>query len=305
MSTINCEAKMKVPAICSEFPTDSTVELEVRRVLISLDAVRSLSQGGEFIEDLELEERAQELEEDRVEFLLSIMIKLRDYAFEGKQNVEGLDEDSMYSAIMCVVTGYEACDALMLGLPNSLCAILNAVVARGKINEVLGYPLSSFSNIYPGKFEAGRIDGLTIYELSLLSGVKEQVVRNTVPTTEGIKFVKNLHNPVYLTKADSLTWLKARRMFRSTYTEILDDDVLTVPMASDGTVFDMSCRAKKGFQVGPAGSEIYLDNYLDALQALKEMKQPRWRRPSQSSGKFGRVTGSCWVSKTKYDLGVN
>lgn len=67
---------------------------------------------------------------------------------------------------------------------------------------------------------------------------------------------------------------------------------LPTPLASDGTPFDpMTCRRKRGYQIGPKGSERWFKSYDDALRALHTSSVKKWRRPSATSGRFGIVTG--------------
>ena len=49
-----------------------------------------------------------------------------------------------------------------------------------------------------------------------------------------------------------------------------------------------SCRAKNGYKVGPKGSEEAFTDYWLALERVRLMQPPRFRRPN-SKGNFGIV----------------
>jgi hypothetical protein len=76
---------------------------------------------------------------------------------------------------------------------------------------------------------------------------------------------------------------------------------LRVPVASDGTAFHPGLRRRNGFVVGEKGSERILDTFDQALAALQEMPEPRWRRPN-SQGNWGIVKGASWKFMTKKQL---
>lgn len=79
-------------------------------------------------------------------------------------------------------------------------------------------------------------------------------------------------------------------------------DVILLPEASDGSLFYPDLKRRKGYQLGPKGSEIYIENYFEALKKLKSMKVPYWRRPSKSSGVYGIVKGIGWKEIPKSKL---
>ncbi|MFY0678232.1 MAG: hypothetical protein JXR18_13190 [Neptuniibacter sp.] len=64
-----------------------------------------------------------------------------------------------------------------------------------------------------------------------------------------------------------------------------------IPTAKDGSSFLPFCRSKSGFRIGAKGSETLYEDYWSALEALKGMSVPYWRRPNKTSGKHGIVTG--------------
>ncbi|WP_162783638.1 hypothetical protein [Devosia naphthalenivorans] len=74
-----------------------------------------------------------------------------------------------------------------------------------------------------------------------------------------------------------------------------------VPCASDGSVFHPGLRRRNGFTIGPKGSEMTLGDFDEALQALSQMSEPRWRRPNES-GNWGIVRATSWVAMEESDL---
>lgn len=85
----------------------------------------------------------------------------------------------------------------------------------------------------------------------------------------------------------------------------MDEDrgnTVRVPVAKDGTFFSPECRRKRGYQIGPKGSEQWVADYWRALEELKTMKPPKWRRPSAASGRSGIVTGVRCIEKSRDEL---
>jgi hypothetical protein len=70
---------------------------------------------------------------------------------------------------------------------------------------------------------------------------------------------------------------------------------MSVPVDSRGEAFDRTtCCRSGGYWVGPKGNEIKYSSYDDALDALRCMDVPRWRRPNKQ-GNWGIVAGVRWV----------
>ena len=67
-----------------------------------------------------------------------------------------------------------------------------------------------------------------------------------------------------------------------------------VPKAKDGSLFLPETRRGGGYQIGAKGSEVYVQSYYEALDLLRKMDAPRWRRPN-AKGDWGIVTGVEWV----------
>jgi hypothetical protein len=68
-----------------------------------------------------------------------------------------------------------------------------------------------------------------------------------------------------------------------------------VPFASDGSCFNPSLRWPKSgaYTVGEDGKEITFDNFDAALEHIKMMYTPRWRRPNEA-GDWEIVSAVRW-----------
>ncbi|MGA0587729.1 hypothetical protein ACO2Q2_11450 [Dyella sp. KRB-257] len=71
----------------------------------------------------------------------------------------------------------------------------------------------------------------------------------------------------------------------------LDDPL--VPVAKDQSWFGPHLLKAGQFTIGAKGEEIRVDSFPDALEALRKMKVPRWRRPNPQ-GNWGIVSGMAW-----------
>ncbi|MCP5203429.1 MAG: hypothetical protein H6992_04650 [Pseudomonadales bacterium] len=79
---------------------------------------------------------------------------------------------------------------------------------------------------------------------------------------------------------------------------------MSVPVAKDGSFFNAACKREKGYAVGRKGEETYYENFTKALEALRAMPGPYWRRPSVKTGLHGIVRGVGWTAKTPKELGL-
>lgn len=78
-------------------------------------------------------------------------------------------------------------------------------------------------------------------------------------------------------------------------------ETVLIPAAMDGTTFDPLYYRKRGYQIGPKGSEHWHADYWEALRLLRQMKPPKWRRPN-AAGNWGLVTGVRWVERERSSL---
>ena len=67
-----------------------------------------------------------------------------------------------------------------------------------------------------------------------------------------------------------------------------------VPIARDGSRFTPSQHRRTGYWIGDKGAEKTVETFEEALDVLRRMPVPRWRRPNQA-GNWGIVAGVEWV----------
>lgn len=114
------------------------------------------------------------------------------------------------------------------------------------------------------------------------------------PLTNWLKFAELLEvDPKWLV----YTLIRVHPLFPYSFVvealNVFDNEVKPtelVPTAKDGSSFLPNCRSKNGFRIGPKGAEMLYADYWSALEALKAMPTPYWRRPSKTNGKPGIVT---------------
>lgn len=137
--------------------------------------------------------------------------------------------------------------------------------------------------------------------LALFGGVSEGRIRNMLSGGEG--GLERVGQRVSASSAAA--WLKGRKDFFASIWQQPDavpptpadpdfsDEVLFVPVASDGTHFHPGLARSGGFTVGPKGAEVQYPTFTEALAALQRMATPRWRRPNEA-GNWGTVSGRDW-----------
>lgn len=59
---------------------------------------------------------------------------------------------------------------------------------------------------------------------------------------------------------------------------------ILVPFASDGSCFNptLRCPESEVYTVGEEGKELTFDNFDAALEHIKMMYTPKWRRPNEA-----------------------
>jgi hypothetical protein len=140
------------------------------------------------------------------------------------------------------------------------------------------------------------------YAVALLGGASPGRVRNLMFGANAVFTSVDGEIPV----EQAAAWLKPRAEFwpsiwQEDEHEEEDEGLVTVPQASDGTVFHPALRRRNGYTIGEKGSERTLDSYEDALATLIQMKEPRWRRPNKE-GNWGIVKGVSWVTWARREL---
>jgi hypothetical protein len=176
------------------------------------------------------------------------------------------------------------------------------------------------------KYDSGG--ALTVQELAALSGTSLKRLQNAI-------YAKADEAPVVdrqgLISPDSARlWLEARDHVPSIWKQVvapwplgeawgrdvsyqaaepieLVEDYVFVPVARDGTLFRPGLRRPArdsddgGYTIGPKGSEQVVPSFDEALETLRSMVSPRWRRPNENNH-WGIVVGQSWVRVRKSEL---
>lgn len=172
---------------------------------------------------------------------------------------------------------------------------------------------------------------LTAQELALLSGVSLKRVQNAAYEKGEGGPVMNKHGRIE--REGAMEWLTRKNFKFSVWQQItalgplsagwgrdvsvdpalvvnddivdeeaeVEDDYVFVPVAGDRTRFDPAFRREQGYQIGAKGTEVYVPDYFEALDALSRQTTPRWRRPNEA-GNWGIVSGVTWERIRRSDL---
>jgi hypothetical protein len=218
------------------------------------------------------------------------------------------------------------------------CAFFGVKTADGKrkiddIARVVGMARTLLDAVPPGWGDCQPIEATVLAaeaRLNLDLGSDITIAQLAAIARLSVKSIKNLSTPGRTAAPWTLTsdgkvpwrlakeWLEMRKEFQSSiwhlhdaHNEVVRDekqellsDVVFVPVAKDGTIFDPSaCRRADGYTIGKKGAEEHVDDYLTALDRLAKMPIPHWRRPN-AIGNWGIVTGVSWQRRTLEDLGL-
>lgn len=145
------------------------------------------------------------------------------------------------------------------------------------------------------------LEGLTV-----LANISESRMRSIAKRSEDAILPVGEDRMVANDRAKA--WLNDQPGFLATITnegssevgaEIIDP--IFVPVAADGSRFDITLRQSNGFQVGPKGAELTFPDYDSALEELTRMPVAYWRRPSEGSGRRGIVRATHWERVSRMD----
>lgn len=163
-------------------------------------------------------------------------------------------------------------------------------------------------------------EDVTTVQLAALSRLSLKSIKNLVAPGNSAETIK-LSAEGKISSSDAKRWLEGRDKFQPSIwrlretedqettneplKEVMEpEDVLFVPAARDGSIFDpILCRRADGYTIGLKGEEEKEPDYLTALQKLTLMSSPHWRRPN-TLGNWGTVIGDSWVRKTRSELGL-
>lgn len=183
------------------------------------------------------------------------------------------------------------------------------------LGELRAKDLENYVSMAQGRWDLDHRSAITPEALALLGGVSSSRMRGMM-TGENALFHRDNHKRIPAEEA--LAWLETRDDYypsiwrdqrpgetnpqeESLSDQSLDDPIF-VPVAADGAYFAPGVRVKAGYQIGPEETERFVEDFDDALEQLKRMPTPTWRRPSTGSGRFGRVVGIKWIRMTREEL---
>lgn len=299
---------MKLRQITGTRPSDSELLEETSNGIAAVSlANKTFGTGKPLVNGIQ--EAAVFYESPERNTMFRVFKDLRDYAYDD--DVAQSSNDDIYHAFAFVLAVSPIAEFFNAIPPLACERVLNAAEARDKLNSELfgrepvlcgpGCVIDYDQDILP----SGLATGLTVYELAILSQMKEQSVRNTLQRDSSIprsfsEDARQTHVPMQA----AMEWLKAREGFSWRPPKQKEDELL-VPVAKDGSCFSMRCKQPKGFRVGPKGDEKYYETFLEALAALDDMEDAYWRRPSATSGVFGIVKGLRWEPRLRSELGLD
>ena len=255
--------------------------------------------------------------DEAIEEMCQIFMDFRDYGIRGKGcGMTVYDAPAMENAIPFVLAArplasltQSLIDINDISELQTLSACINSVFARAKLetdhDELGSGPTYYESGVFEDNIVGLILQGLTIYELSLLGGISEQAVRNALQESGAPKKTinRNWYGIVTVDAKEAFEWLKTRAGFKYEGAGEKDGQI-AVPIDKRGYFFNTKCRQTAGYKVGEKGSEQYYETFEAALQALTKMKVPRFRRPNQNN-RFGIVNGIRWEYKSPKELGLS
>lgn len=162
-----------------------------------------------------------------------------------------------------------------------------------------------------GRFALDTGDLIEPWALAEFGGVSERRIRNMMAGGERVFEPKDGGVPA----AQALDWLKQRKQFRpstwrdqNTFEDLatadrfeLDEEMLFVPVAADGSTFHPGVGGEDGYTTGPTGKETTWPSFEEALTALQRSAEPIWRRPTPR-GLRTQARGVRWERTTRTAL---
>lgn len=218
------------------------------------------------------------------------------YVYQGIYDAPEVDEDVLDGIAFCL-------NARLNGelfshdngvLPISLEHLIVSACVRSKLDRAAGHPTYDFGS-GAGFIESADCDDLSLTELALLAHMDIQSVRNAAHSENLPTYRKEGHAGLLVKVEDADSWLKGRNGFvaRKTLTTAIESGFVEVPFAADGSYFNVGCRQRRGFSIGPKYAEQYVESLDEALLMLRKMPVAYWRRPN-ANGRMGLVKAVEW-----------
>lgn len=218
-----------------------------------------------------------------------------------------MDEDTMWHAQAFVVSACMLTEFFSVNYPETCLSAINTLYARCKIirhlkgeDELPRYVREGlFSSVVDGE----TLFGLTVHQVALLAGVTEQAVRNAMTRSDWFKMETEPYGKAIPIET-ALRWLQAKPAFEVASEPTRKSDVL-VPVAGDESFFNMKCKQRAGFKVGPKGKEMYHETFDAALAAMEHTRSKGdpvyFRRPNVNQ-RFGIVRAVRWQHMSRDEV---
>ncbi|MDP2139812.1 MAG: hypothetical protein Q8L20_03275 [Gammaproteobacteria bacterium] len=177
-------------------------------------------------------------------------------------------------------------------------AVIVQAYARYKIDHYVTGIDSTVMDCMSGMFEEEDTDGLSTLQLAFMARIKQQSVRNKLSSQTEFQLERNSKGKYFMKVSDAYRWLSMQVGFiRTAFSMLQEEETISVPVSKDGSFFRKNIRGPKGYRIGEKGSEVVIEEFNDALESLRKMPSPYWRRPSKTTGIPGIVTGIRWERK--------
>jgi len=183
------------------------------------------------------------------------------------------------------------------------------------LGELRAKDLENYTAMAQGRWALDHQDAIPSEALALLGGVSLSRMRGMM-TGENALFQRDANKKIPFEEA--LAWLETRDEYYPSIwrdqrpgEDMPQDDgesdqivsnPIFVPASADGSYFSPKLRMEKGYQIGVEGKERFVEDFDEALDQLTRMSPPTWRRPSATSGRFGRVVSTKWIRMTREEL---
>ncbi len=182
----------------------------------------------------------------------------------------------------------------------AFCERLDVASINGGNNQIV-----KVCHLARSRFAIDNCSGdVDVHSMSVLGGISEGRIRNLMSGNAG-PLKRGADGGIEAMSA--LSWLMKRKGFLKSIWQNSDDEtkeveseelaplenVIFVPVARDGSIFNPSLERNGLFQIGSKGQELNVSSFEEALTMLNAMPVPRWRRPNEN-GLWGIVSGVSW-----------
>lgn len=296
---------MALPAAGHHLVTTEQLLEETAVGLALLEIASEAIRNGKVVEAEDVWARSERYQDIKTNKVFQAADKLRGYGYEDRPcHVLPHETFNLFGFVFAL---RQLVDFFDVGTIEPCNAVLQTAYARDKLNSLdprRGYTMVSSCDHHEDVPD-GLALGLTIHEVSLLTGLEEQSIRNELSRDKAIpRSVGKDSGQVEIPLDYAATWLLGKGRFR-VYQPPRSNNHLSVPVANDGSFFHAGLKRTKGYTIGKKGDERPIKEFRKALAELEKMPKPYWRRPSKTTGVPGIVKGVRWESKTPEELGLD